>query len=486
MSNYNFATEEDRVTAINALGDDPSKLSELEEIRSAELGVPTKPDNTPPEGQPLAAPIEPKKDDPFALPPIVVNPNAISGEPSNWNIKKEELPGGYKTPGELFKAFKEAQELIQRQTTYIKTNLGEIKPSTTQESEALRRAEAAESELARLRGSAPSSAAPQVVKTTADISSVQAEIARIEELQNKLEKQVEGDQDFQFTAEYAKSSRELSRMQTKNLNLLTGLYTQARTEIGEARSATSELVNNRKQQEESASMKAAVESKYKEMSEIDIPEYKLSKSAKDVEAEYISWRGDVALAYYGRPATSNKEMFDALKQLQNKNPELISRLQLQGLKPDPTEDVKRYMVQCEMLDYQEGWRKDPVTGENVQLLKMDPRTGKQVPLTFPTLKAAIQQKRLEEGYYEKQRDAAFQNGAQTVAQAAQRRDMGAIELDNGSDMGQTAMDTNWAIKVLTETDSDQAMIDYRRGKPEKFDLINKARKAMGQEPITFE
>jgi hypothetical protein len=222
------------------------------------------------------------------------------------------------------------------------------------------------------------------------------------------------------------------------------------------------------------------------MTELDIPELKLTKPAKEAEQEYVEWRDDVALAYYGRPAKTREEKNVALQQLQVKNPELISKCQLLKVPSEPSVDVSRYIQQCEMIDYQEGWRKDPATGEWTQLLKMDPRTGKQVPLTFPTLKAAIQQKRLEEGYYEKQRNDAFQNGAQTVTQAAQRRDMGAVELNTHADMGQTVADSAWAIKTLTETDSDEAMKEYRKGNRMKFDLINKARKAMGQEPITFD
>jgi hypothetical protein len=274
-------------------------------------------------------------------------------------------------------------------------------------------------------------------------------------------------------------------MQTKKLNELTGLLNQARTEIGETRSATSEIVASRKQQKESAAVETVINNRFKEMTELDISEFKLTKPAKEVEKDYVDWRDDVALAFYGRPAASKEEKFAALQQLQVKNPELILQCQLLKVPTEPSADVNRYIQQCEMIDYQEGWRKDPATGEWTRLMKMDV-SGKQVPLTFPSLKAAIQQRRLEDGYYEKQRDGAFQKGAQTVTQAAQRRDMGAVELDTRGDMGQTVADAEWARKTLLETDSEQAMKDLRKGDRTKVDLINKARRAMDLEPIAFE
>lgn len=474
-----FASEEAVATAIQELGDDPANLEKLEEIRNAEIGesTPAEPDKTPPEGTPTtpAAPATP------TIAPEVPARTPAEPQLSKWEITREELPEGYKSPKEALKAFGELRSTFERQTKFIKEKLGE-QPATTQgQTDALKRAEAAEAELARLRG-----AAPQAPRTMANIGEVQSEIQHIEALQTELEKQADDDPDVAFTADFQKKVRELSRMQTKNLNLLTGLYNQARTEISEARSVTSDIVASRKKQEESEAIANVVNSRYKEMSEIDIPEFKLSRPAKDIEQDYVQWRDDVALAQFGRPGQTKEEKFTALQQLQLKNPELISKCQILGIKTEPSEDVKRYIQQCEMVDYQEGWRKDPATGQWTQLLKMDPATGKQVPFTFPTLKAAIQQKRIEDGYYEKQRDGAFQKGALSISQAAQRRDQGAVELDTRSDMGQTVMDSAWAIRTLTENDAEQAMVEYRAGNRTKFDEINKARKAMGQEPITLD
>jgi len=487
-----FASEEAVATAIQELGDDPANLEKLEEIRNAEIGEPTaEPDTTPPEGTTPADTSTPSTSSGTEAPtppaPAAATPSGTpADQPAKWEVTKEELPEGYKSPKDVLKAFGELRATFERQTKFIKEKLGE-QPATTQvQSEALKRAEAAEAELAKLRGTA---AAPQSQKTTADIGAVQAEIQRIEALQTELEKEAEEDPDIPFTADYQKKVRELSRLQTKNLTVLTGLYNQARTEISEARSATNEITASRKKQEESEAASNVINSRFKEMTELDIPEFKLSKSAKDIEGEYVQWREDVSLAYYGHKVNTREEKNAALQQLQLKNPELLSKCQIFGVKPEPSENVKRYIQQCEMIDYQEGWRKDPATGQWSQLLKqqMDP-AGRMmsVPFTYPTLKAAIQAKRLEEGYYEKQRDSAFQKGAQSISQAAQRRDQGAVELDTRSDMGQTVMDSSWAIRVLTENDPEQAMIEYRAGNRTKFDEINKARKAMGQEPITFD
>lgn len=479
----NFATEADRVSAIEQLGDDPKNLEKLEEIRAAAIGeplTPAEPDVTPPaaetEGAP--APIEAPQTEPAAGQPPADQPAV-----SQWQLSQKDLPDGYKTPQEALKAFRELRETFERQTNFIKTKLGEQQPVTAQESAALKRAEAAEAELAKLRGTAP---AQSTAQTSADIGVVQTEIQKVNALQAELDQKVEADPDYQFTSEYMSKSRELSRYLTQNLNSLTSLYSKAQSEIIEAKTAASNIVASKKQQDETEAINAARNSRLKEMTELDIPELKLSRSASDVEQEYIQWRDDVSLAYYGRPARSIEEKFAALQQLQIKNPELLSKLQVFGVKAQPSADVDRYVQQCEMINYQEGWRKDPATGKWTQLLRSDPESGKQVPLRYPTLKAAIQAKRLEEGFYEKQRDGAFQHGAQTVTQAAQRRDMGAVELDTRSDMGQTVGDSSWALNVLQQTDAEVAMQEYRKGNRTKLDEINKARKALQLEPIAFD
>ena len=157
-----------------------------------------------------------------------------------------------------------------------------------------------------------------------------------------------------------------------------------------------------------------------------------------------------------------------------------------GTKAEPSDEVARYIKNVELLDYMDGYRRDPVTGKFKRLKRFDSVTGKEVPIIYGDLKSALQAKRLEDGYYQKKAEGAYQQGAEDVANAAMRRDKGAVTLDSGADQGQTPGGADWAEKVLIETDPEEAMIEYRKGNTAKFDEIQKARAILKMDPIVFE
>jgi len=475
-----FADEEARVTAIGELGDDPANLEKLEAIRNAEIGdVPATPeaDKNPTEAAPEAVP-EPEEEQKGSF---VTDPK--TGK-KTFTISEEDLPEGFDTPGKVFKSFRHAEDTLKRQTEFIKTNLNAGQQRTQGEADAIARASRAEEELARLKTVALSTQ-PASPQTNAEIADTQVDIKRIEALQKELDEQIEKDPDSAFTFEYHQKSRELSKLQTKNINYLTTLYNQARQEIDQTKGITSDFVLKTQQEKVNVEAQKARKSLYDEMSTLDIPEFKLTKRAEDVENEYISWRRDVALARLGRPAQNAQEEFEALEQLQLKNPELIQKLGLIGTPVEPSEDIKRYILNCEALDYRQGWRKDPVSGKFKRLTEWDPDTNQFVPLVLPSLKAAIEQKRLEEGYYAKQVDGAFQKGAKSIVDAAGRRDRGAVELHGGADQGQSPASVDWAVKILENTSPEQAMLEYRKGNTQQMDEVQKARKHLGLDPIMF-
>jgi hypothetical protein len=471
---FTFADEGARATAIQDLGDKPENLDKLHEIMEAPIGPP----EPAVEEATKETPVEVKE-----TPKETPKQPEIAVEPKTFTITDKDLPQGFDTPGKAFKSYGEAQELIKRQGEKIKELLGnQTRPAGEQT--ALERAEKAEKELEQLRGGKPKQ------ETSADISTVNAEIQRIDALQTELEKLADADPDAAYTADYQKKSRELSRLQTKNLNVLTGLLTKAQQEIVETRRNTTEFgefVQGQKQTIEQEQKTAALQEKYKEVDTIGEvgEEFKLSKPSKNVEQEYVAWREDVCLAYYGRPAKDLSEKFAALDQLKLKNPDLISKLRIMRVSEEPTDDMKKFINLCELLDYQDGYRTDPSTGKVERLFKTDIATGKQIPLVLPSLKAAIQQKRIEDGYYDKKVDGAFQAGAQSVAEAAQRRDKGAVELNGKEDVGQTQDNQAWAVRTLENSDDEKAKYEYDHGNRTRFDEINKARKILGLEVITF-
>jgi hypothetical protein len=460
MPEMMFATEEDRVKAIEGLDESPENLGKLEEIRNAKIG--TAEASTEAAG---STPPEPKPDAPKDQTPP--------------EQKTDDDLKGYKTQGELLKAFDEQKSLIERQTQFIREKLSQQAPQVDQS--IVQRAEKAERELEELkRGTQQPSQG-----TKADIAVVQSEIQRIQALQDELDKQAEGDPDVAYTADYQKKVRELQRLQTKNVMALTELYGQARQEIVEAKKVSSEFAQSITRTKEEQRQQEIIGSEYKAMDDLDDPEYKLSKPSKEVEGEYVKWRGDVALAYYGRPAQNPDEAFAALDQLQLKNPELLQKCVMMGIKAEPSQDVARYIQHCDLMNYRDGYRKDPVTGKMKRITRFDPISNQEVPIILPDLKSALKQKRLDEGYYDKRADGSFQQGAESLAKAAGRRDQGAVTLDGGKDQGQTPGGLEWAQKVVSEYDPEEVMIAYRRGDRTKFDEINKARVLLGMDPITF-
>jgi hypothetical protein len=353
------------------------------------------------------------------------------------------------------------------------------RPATEQD--AIERAGAAEKELEK----AGSAGAKQ--ETVSDISVVLADIKKIESMQDELDQQAEKDPDIAYTPEYQKKDRTLSRLLTKNVNVLASLYGQAKNEALEAKRTAAEAVAGTQAEKEEKQNREQLDATYKEVDSVDIPEFKLSKSVKDVEGEYIGWSDRVSMAFYGRPAANVAEKYAALEQLQLKNPQLVSKCQLMNVAVEPTEDIQRYMKLCEFVDFRDGYRKDPATGRYVRLMKYDTATRTQVPLVLPSLKAAIQQKRIEEGYFDKKADGAFQEGAESLAKAGMRRDKGAVELDTGGDQGQIPGGSQkWAADILVRIDEEEAMRKYHKGDRSLVDEINKARKILEMDPLVFE
>jgi len=480
-----FADEAARAAAIEELEESPDNLDKLEAIRNAEIGTPESTESPNSETPPPEENPDETTPDPLGVvsddgknPPDPATAPASTDE-RIFTISSKDLPEGFDSPGKVFKSFSEAQALIGRQTTFIKEKLSQSTPVT--DNAAIARAEKAEQALEALKkaGGIPEAG------TTRDIATVQGEISRIDAIQAELDAELEKDPENAFTPEYQAKVREITKIQSKNLNALTNLYTQAQSEIAEAKAATSEIVASTQQSAEAKRRAEAVNAVYAEMDKIDVPELKLSRKSRDVENDYIQWRDDVALAYYGRPAKDDSERFAALDQLQLRNPELLSKCQIMNTSVEPTEDVERYIKLAELSSYRDGWRKDPATGQYTRLMRYDATTGTSVPLVLPSIKAAFEQQRVDEGYYANLADKGFQEGAQSLAKAASRRDQGAVTLDSGADQGQTVGTIEQAIKILNE-DPEMAMEAFRKGDRAPMDKMNAARKQLGMDPIVFE
>ena len=469
MSELTFATEAARAEALEKFDETiPGASEKLEEIRGARIG---EPDTT--QQAPVDKPTELK------VPEVKTEPTL------------ETDFAGHKSLPDLIKSHRELEETLGRQGNKIRELLDK-QPHV--DNTVLQRAEKAERELAELKkiGAPLGDTTTDITKLKSDVKRTTEAGARIQSLIDELDQLADKDPESVLDSGYQKKMRELQRLQhqnslelSKGISDLTELYNQASGEITRTKRTVEEFSDSQTKEKESTKASDAMAQLYKSMDELDDKEYKLPKPAKELEGEYIKWARDVALAYYDRPASDWKEINIALEQLQVKNPDLMQKCQLLGTKTEPTEGLKVYLKHVELLNFMDGYRKDPATGRQTRLMKYDPITRQQVPILQPDIKTALRQKRLEEGYYDKQADGAYQRGAEAVANVALRRDQGAITLDGGADQGQMPQDHNWAAKVLNEFDDELAMIEYRHGNTTKVDEFNKARKLAGLEPVTF-
>lgn len=459
----NFPNEEARQKAFDALGEDPSKIDQLNEIREAKI-VPEGSDATQNQNPPVEETVKP-----------------IPAEPAKEPGVTEPDYAGHKNVDDLVKSHKELEATFARQGEKLRKVLEQAASNHHVDSEVVERAERLQRELDDLKKKGPAT-----TETTTDIKVVQSDIRSIQAKLDELDKKAEADPEDALSPEYQKEYRLLTRQLTNKISDMADLYVQAKSEIEGTRKTITEYTTSQTKTKEQEQIEELNEALYEAMDKLDDPEYKLPKPAKEVEGEYIEWARKVALAYYDRPAANRKEEIVALEQLQLKNPELMAKCQVLGVKADPGDAVNRYIKHCELLDYMDGYRKDPVTGKSKRLMRYDPISKMQVPIVCTDIRDALQKKRLEEGYYAKKADGAYQEGAENLANAAMRRDRGAVTLDGGQDQGQSPNGVDWALKVLAETDEEKAMVEYRRGNKAKFEEVQKARSILKMDPIVFE
>ena len=454
----NFPSEEAREQAFNELPESATQ-EQLDEIRNATIGEVT------PEGEGVK---EPEKE---------------TAEPVKEPEKSTEPDyAGHKSVDDLVKGHRELEETFGRQTKKFREVAEQLDVMSRTAEEASARSARLEQELAELK----KSGAPAPQGSEKGVKSIRSELSSITAKLDELEAKATADPEAVLDAEYQKELRALHRLQTQKMSDLAEMLEQADAGIRETKKFTDDFTANQARTKEQEKNNEIRESIYSAMDTLGDDEYKLPRSSKEAEGEYIKWRKDIAFAYYGRPARSVEEEFTALDQIQLKNPDLLKKCAEMGTKVEPSEEVARYIKNVELLDYMDGFRKDPITGKFKRITRFDSVTGKDVPIIYKDLKSALQAKRLEDGYYQKKAEGAYQQGAEDIANVAMRRDKGAVTLDGGADQGQTPGGADWAEKVLIETDPEEAMMEYRRGNTAKFDEIQKARAVLKMDPIVFE
>lgn len=486
-----FSTEEERRTAIDNLDErDPSNELRLDEIMNAPLKSndevdKEKPTDQKPDIESKEEKVEDKKEEEKKDPSL----------DEILTIKKGDLPQGFDTPGKLFKSYKEAQELIERQTKFIKEKLGGTDQNLQS---AMNRAEQAEKELAELRKKIEKPAQTETKKE--DLSPIPESVSpQIKQIRIKLQ---------ELSADPITNEEEIHQLRL-NLDDLwlkenerTSILIERankRSEDAEKKALEASTTANKyiEESKKSESQKLAAESLKREFQEMDnfsvkYKEFKTTKPMAEVENDYAKWASEVTNLYYGMPINIESQqgidcMHQALSMLEKGAPDITEKCRVAGVPISPSEDIKKYLEICDLLNYRDGYRINPNTGKKESVQRYHSPSGKYIPDTFPSLSDAYENRRVRDGYYDKRIREAFTQGGESMVKAISKRDEGAVEIDNTSgassvDAG-VKMSTQDATKVINEINEIEALRRKKNGDPSLFNKLNEAFKVMGLSSI---
>jgi len=424
-----FGSEDERIAAMEKLGDSQDSLAELERIRNAAIVEKAEGQEAPDAGQTGPQPQAVNVPAPAAAPSVPTTSTAAAATPEVLSLSAKALRDAgftYGTPEDVIKGLSEKEK-------YIK----ELQEQALEE-------EAKEDPYNRTN--------PEFLQRQAKLIDLQTQA-------------MERIADFSVQAATSAERREAERRAAVQRAEETELYNKLRLQTF----AEMDSVGN----------------------DPELSEYKLPAKAVELEAEYIRWRSDVAAAYYGGavndPDPKRRDALEAaaLHQLEVKNPDLVKKCQLHGIPAEPSQGVRSYLALVDNLAYRDGWRPDPANpGNFVQLTRYDSATKKEVPVLMPDLATAIKHRRLEEGVYKQQVADAYQRGAQTFAAAQAKRDPTVAELNHPSTIGSSGnAGAEWAAQYLENVNEEEAIRRYRNGDRTMIDEINKARAVFDMPPL---
>ncbi len=409
-----YNSEEEQQTAIDNFDEDSGNLEELQEIQNAEIveKEPEEAAKTPAqsdepqettEEKPIFMPSE--EEEAKGTPPET--PVETPVEPKTYTITDKDLPEGYKNVGEVFKAFGEQKSLIERQNEKIQKDVD--------------RYGNLESEIGKLKEASKEPDQPDTPQPTVNLVDAKKKVV---DTHNEYKAALEEDQ---FSEKATKLSLEL-----QNANFA---YSQnLETSLENHQKALQKEADQRKQLTEN---ERALEREYQEISDFSNEykdDYGLSKAPQEVEKVYVDWGKKVAAQFYGRPANNWDEVRMALMQLENGNPSLTNNCQLAGLQITPEQDVANYQKISDLVAERDGKKYNP-DGSFVYSQRYNPETGKNEIAKFPSIKAALENKRVFEGYYREKETAAFDKGVTEHRKAIEQRDTNVLNNEADSQAG---------------------------------------------------
>ena len=428
-----FTSEQEKFDAINALDESPENVDKIQEYRNAEIKEKTE-EAEPEEGK--TTEVEPTDDTTASQetteevePDKKPEETTTTQDAETFQLTKEDLPEGFKNAKEVLKSFSEKQKLIERQGTKIQETLA----SQDQLIEAAKQ-KAIEDYEAKLRESTQKpEGASDTQKTIPDsgkrITEIKTEMAKI---------------DDPYDEKIHKLQTELNDLNYREMERLNQLVVENSQKVTNVGQNFEQWQESQRQTQLQKQNEASVNKDFTEVSDFaSKEEYKkdfgMSKSSQEVDAEYGKWGNDVHLQYFGRPVERDAQgkvtnqgrinMQNALAQLQLSNPDLIEKCKVANISTEPTADMESYLQICEILTYRDGWRKDPEGNYTKRVMKFDPGLQKEIPAVFPSLQAAFENMRVQDGYYKRKEIAAYDKGAKGFREASQKRDSNELEND---------------------------------------------------------
>ena len=462
-----FATEEDRASALDALPEIPENVDKIDQIMKASLKERGEAAEKTADQTPVAQPKTVATAASLAVAP------AATGE--MVNLSKDDLTRlGFDTPGKLLKSYEEAQEALKRSQEFIKTKL--------QASQAQAAATTVQQQAAQV---------PATPATKAVVNKIDASKSRLEEigaLMAQLEKY-----DDAYSPEAIAAQRKLGSLQMQELNRLNTLVLQLNEENISAKTLANQAIEKTdswyKEQDRIKGQEQAALALDKEFTEVDsfasnpkYPELKMSQPAREVEQQYLDWGRQVVSLYYGQEVNVGTSqgmiaMKFALDQLSKGAPDITEKCKVSGVPiAPPSEDIKKYLDVCELMDWRDGIRMNPLTGQKELVQRYHAPSGKHIPDTYPSLEAAYVVRMEKDGTFQKRIQENYRKGGEDVLKAIGKRDSRIVELDNTTgtsraDAG-TEMSTEEAMSIVNT-------IDERTNDIKQLERLTKAMSVLG-------
>lgn len=451
-----FASEEEKNKAIEDFDERSGDLSDLEEIMNAEISSDDspadksveKPEDTPPE-------------------PVPSDTTVDDDQPAQSDEDKEK-PEETKSDGDEQKTddsneLEELRATVKQQKEFIESNLSQM------------------DNLRKLEEKVVSLEKAHSEQDDAPKKEVELRSSKLTELKERREKLLQKYKDPEdvVDAEYVKEMNEIQAGLFEELSTLQHNMTVIQQQASDATEKADSYIATREEETINDKIKAEEVRQQKEVNKFtdSHDEFKLSKPWDDVKEDYKQYQRRVSRVYFGRDPQNVDEVRQAMAQLNRRSPDLLNKLKMSGIPDEPNDDMVKYLATCELWDYWQGFRKDPLTGEFrrndngsiVQLTRYEPTLDKHVPDTYPSIEAAFNDQSAKNGYYTKKIIAAKIKGGKSAMDAIKQRDGGAKELGANETAAGAVKAVDDAYKSIMNINEEEAMRLAMEG---DFNLLN--------------